>query len=204
MADPSSRPTSPRRAATRARLLEGARQVIAEQGVRGASVEAICDAAGFTRGAFYSNFIDRDELVLALIADDHDTTLTHVEAVFASPPDDPEAIVEAILERLADVDPRQRYLTRTELTLYAVRSDAVRSDFVRLRGEFRSAFRNAIESAAAQQGIALRLDPATLVRTVEALHDGAMAQSLLEPIDLPMGSLQRAVLPRLFLDRDVD
>lgn len=194
------RPPSARRAATRARLLAGARDVIAEQGVRGASVEAICDAAGFTRGAFYSNFADRDELVLALIADDHATTLDRVEAVLADPPDEPEEIVASILERLADVDPRQRFLTRTELTLYAVRSPTVRPDFVRLREEFRSAFRHAIEEAAARRRITLLLDSDTLVRTVEAIHDGATAQSLLEPQALPMGTLQRAVLPRLFVE----
>lgn len=200
MADP--RPTSARRAATRARLLAGAREVIAEQGVRGASVEAICDAAGFTRGAFYSNFGDRDELVLALIADDHETTLASVGAVLADPPEEPEQIVAAILERLADVNPRQRYLTRAELTLYAVRTPAVRADFIRLREEFRSAFRRAVEEAAARRNLDLVLDSTTLVRTVEALHDGATAQSLIEPDALPMGSLQREVLPRLFVAAD--
>ena len=42
-------------------------RVFAERGIIGASVEEICEAAGFTRGAFYSNFADKDELVLALI-----------------------------------------------------------------------------------------------------------------------------------------
>ena len=42
-----------RRSATRARLLEGALDVFAERGFNGASVEDICERAGFTRGAFY-------------------------------------------------------------------------------------------------------------------------------------------------------
>ena len=41
--------------------------VFAEHGVEGASVEEICEAAGFTRGAFYSNFADKSALVLAMI-----------------------------------------------------------------------------------------------------------------------------------------
>jgi len=56
-----------RRSNTRARLLEGALEVFAERGFHGASVEDICERAGFTRGAFYSNFSDRSELVLAMI-----------------------------------------------------------------------------------------------------------------------------------------
>jgi AcrR family transcriptional regulator len=51
---------------TRARLLDAAAQVFAEVGLDGASVEAVCDRAGFTRGAFYSNFESKDELFLML------------------------------------------------------------------------------------------------------------------------------------------
>lgn len=52
---------------TRARLLEAAHEVFAEVGLGAASVEAICERAGFTRGAFYSNFETKDELFLALM-----------------------------------------------------------------------------------------------------------------------------------------
>ncbi|MGJ7909308.1 TetR/AcrR family transcriptional regulator, partial [Actinopolyspora sp. H202] len=60
-------PISARRARTRDRLLTAAVAVFAERGVNGASVEEICDAASFTRGAFYSNFADKSDLVLALL-----------------------------------------------------------------------------------------------------------------------------------------
>lgn len=53
---------------TRARLLEAAAEVFAELGIAGASVEAICERAGFTRGAFYSNFETKDQLFLELSA----------------------------------------------------------------------------------------------------------------------------------------
>lgn len=60
-------PITARRAQTRVRLMAAARTVFAEHSVEAASVEEICEAAGFTRGAFYSNFSDRSELVLAMI-----------------------------------------------------------------------------------------------------------------------------------------
>ncbi|MFT4136192.1 TetR/AcrR family transcriptional regulator [Microbacterium sp.] len=59
--------TSRRREQTRARLLEAAHEVFGEVGMDAASVEAICERAGFTRGAFYSNFESKDELFLALV-----------------------------------------------------------------------------------------------------------------------------------------
>jgi len=58
-------PRSRRRKATRARLLSAAAEVLSERGFHGASVEEICERAGFTRGAFYSNFAAKDDLVLA-------------------------------------------------------------------------------------------------------------------------------------------
>ena len=40
-----------------------------EQGIGGASIETIAAAAGFSRGAFYSNFKSKDELIIAMLED---------------------------------------------------------------------------------------------------------------------------------------
>jgi AcrR family transcriptional regulator len=65
---------------TRARLMEAAVEVFAEVGLDGASVETICERAGFTRGAFYSNFESKDELFLAMLARLGEEQLADVEA----------------------------------------------------------------------------------------------------------------------------
>jgi len=59
--------TRPTRDDTCDKLFEAAAQVFEEQGIGGASIEAIAAAAGFTRGAFYSNFKSKDELIIAMI-----------------------------------------------------------------------------------------------------------------------------------------
>ena len=48
--------TSPRREATRQKLLDAAALVFAEVGVDAASVESICERSCFTLCAFFSNF----------------------------------------------------------------------------------------------------------------------------------------------------
>ncbi len=58
--------TTRRREATRQKVMDAAAEVFAEVGLDAASVEAICERAGFTRGAFYSNFESKDELFLEL------------------------------------------------------------------------------------------------------------------------------------------
>jgi len=56
-----------RRAMTRTHLLEAAAVVFAEKGFHGASLDEVATAAGFTKGAVYSNFASKEDLFLALI-----------------------------------------------------------------------------------------------------------------------------------------
>jgi AcrR family transcriptional regulator len=58
-----------RREQTRRALLDAAGRVFVDRGFAGASVEAIAAEAGYTRGAFYSNFATKEELFAALLQD---------------------------------------------------------------------------------------------------------------------------------------
>ena len=59
-----------RKAKTRADLVAAARTVFLRRGFHGASLEEIAQEAGYTKGAVYSNFEDKDALYLAVL-DDH-------------------------------------------------------------------------------------------------------------------------------------
>jgi AcrR family transcriptional regulator len=74
MSAPGPRRRAPRRltrkekqAETRTRLLDAAERVFLRRGLQGSSVEEIAAEAGFTRGAFYSNFKSKDELFVELL-----------------------------------------------------------------------------------------------------------------------------------------
>lgn len=54
-------------AQTRNRLIEAARDEIAKKGFAFASVRDIADAAGYSQGAFYSNFPDKEAILLELV-----------------------------------------------------------------------------------------------------------------------------------------
>ena len=56
---------------TRQRLLEAAAVIIARKGLNGASVEDIAAHAGYTRGAFHSNFRSKADLFIELLKRDH-------------------------------------------------------------------------------------------------------------------------------------
>lgn len=55
------------RALTREKLLASAREVVAREGYEGASVDRIAEEAGFSKGAFYSNFTSKEEIILELL-----------------------------------------------------------------------------------------------------------------------------------------
>jgi AcrR family transcriptional regulator len=59
--------TRPTRGEVRDRILDAASKVFAAEGFAGATIDAIGQAAGFTKGAVYSNFGSKDELFLALV-----------------------------------------------------------------------------------------------------------------------------------------
>ncbi|BCP36313.1 hypothetical protein MINTMi198_16830 [Mycobacterium intracellulare M.i.198] len=54
--------TRPTRGEVRDRILDAASKVFAAEGFAGATIDAIGQAAGFTKGAVYSNFESKDEL----------------------------------------------------------------------------------------------------------------------------------------------
>ena len=55
------------RALTRAKLLASARELVAREGYENASVDRIAEEAGFSKGAFYSNFSSKEEIFLELL-----------------------------------------------------------------------------------------------------------------------------------------
>ena len=67
MAAPDRLSRAESQARTREALLGAAAAVFVERGLHRASVEAIAERAGFTRGAFYSNFASKQELFAELL-----------------------------------------------------------------------------------------------------------------------------------------
>src|SRR5580700_9892302 len=66
---------------TTQRLLDAAQKLIAKKGLSATSVEDIAEAAGYTRGAFYSNFSSKGDLFIELLRRDHMNTHAELNAL---------------------------------------------------------------------------------------------------------------------------
>jgi AcrR family transcriptional regulator len=78
-----------RRAMTRRHLLEAAAVVFAREGFHGATLDAVAAAAGFTKGAVYSNWRSKDDLFVAVLDDRIERQLAVVGDVLEGPGDAP-------------------------------------------------------------------------------------------------------------------
>jgi AcrR family transcriptional regulator len=111
---------------TRHRLLDAASTVIAEKGLAAASVEDIAAQAGYTRGAFYSNFEDKGSLLLALLVREQERIAAELQAMLQAEqaPEDFERAVLAYY--LAVYRNSDCFMSWIEAKLLAVRDPVFR------------------------------------------------------------------------------
>lgn len=74
-------------ARTRRLLLDSAADTFAKRGYNTATIEEISEHAGFSRGAFYANFVDKSEIFLAIVEDQQQRDFNELAERIESTPD---------------------------------------------------------------------------------------------------------------------
>jgi AcrR family transcriptional regulator len=168
-----------RRAETRARLLDAAFGVFAARGFGRASIEEVCEAGGYTRGAFYSNFDTLDELFFALYTQRSELIADRVTACLTHQPADLRELVAQVVAALT-ID-RDWVLVNTDFRLYAARTPDVADALIAHRNKLRDALAAALAPAIDRSELPASLRSAEgLARAVMAIHDGAATELLLD------------------------
>lgn len=98
-APPVSREASKQQ--TREALVTAALELFAEDGLDAPSLDAICDRAGYTRGAFYVHFPDRDALLVAVMEKVGEGFLASMFEQVTAPEDEPKRSAPAHVSVLA-------------------------------------------------------------------------------------------------------
>src|SRR4051795_8527974 len=81
---------------TRQRIVEAAAQLFEDRGFHATSVDAVAEAAGYTKGAVYSNFASKEDLFFAVYEGRVDRHLAHVGELFSQPADAGQAILRVV------------------------------------------------------------------------------------------------------------
>ncbi|GAA1971271.1 TetR/AcrR family transcriptional regulator [Microbacterium deminutum] len=82
-------------ALTRERILQAAGDVVARDGYDGASVERIAEAAGYSKGAFYSNFSSKEDVLNHLLERHAGRDVIDLSEALEGL-SEPDAIIEAV------------------------------------------------------------------------------------------------------------
>ncbi|WIX79788.1 TetR/AcrR family transcriptional regulator [Amycolatopsis carbonis] len=182
MTEPKTERVPRRRAETRRRLLDAALPVFAEEGFGRSTVEQICERAGYTRGAFYSNFASLDELFLAMWERRSAAMTEAVRATFdeltATDLPDVRAIVKHVLPAIPVDDAWFR--VSAEFTAHALRNPSLLRVMTAREDAIAEALMPLMVDLLARAGRSIP-DPVALGQALVALHDGTSAQCLVDP-----------------------
>jgi AcrR family transcriptional regulator len=171
---------------TRARLVAAAATVFARLGFAGASLEDVAEEAGLTKGAVYSNFESKDDLIKAVLHDRLDEPARAIPAQISD-----ELSIEDRAARASELFVRQMELDREaalldlEFSIYLARNPEMVPRFSEGARELRRTMARSMEEWAARDGVRLPLDPDTLVAGVFALGNGIRLARLSNPDSAP-------------------
>lgn len=181
---------SPRREATRQKLLDAAAQVFAEVGLDAASVEAVTDRAGFTRGAFYSNFESKDEMFLELagrVAFERVAAVRarvrELEALDVLKPS--PTIALEIVQQVLDItgDDRLTVLLMSEIRIHALRSPELGRAHLAQEQEMLDSVAQIIEDIAATNTLTFRVPAAQAARIMLTAWESASTRAVMAGVD---------------------
>ncbi len=190
-----SRQRRPSRAETRARLLDAAVRVFVERGIAAASVDEIAEAAGFSRGALYSNFADKDALVLALLERTSHESEKEVDDLLAAHPDPDDFIraTQAMLVAPNRRDGMHHPVLSIELMLYALRNPAARPLLKARLDRAESAIVRVVEASAENLGLAPADNRRAIAAMVVAMDDGFGLHAMIDPTRDPLEAFNVAL-----------
>jgi AcrR family transcriptional regulator len=187
-----------RREETRELVLAAAARVFAQRGFHATSLDAVAEEAGFSRGAVYYNFADKEELFLELLDRRCAERSQDLRAVFADVPEgDAEATgrqvslaaENALAAMTGDAEWRALYL---EFLAHAARDAAFRRRFAKRSEDMRGALEEVVVERTSPVADALGMEPEQLAVVIDALGIGLWAHHMLHG--------PRAVPPDLFSD----
>lgn len=171
---------------TRQELIDAAGFVFAKHGYHGASVDQVAEAAGFTKGAVYSNFRSKNDLVLALMDEYVAERQREATELFDSAADADHALRDVGKHLIGAIHTGAKW--QRLLIAYAVsgQHDPELADAMRLRRQrLRTSLAGMIERVAERHGLTLPFPPDETAMVVLALSNGFAVEDSLDPGAVP-------------------
>ena len=175
------------RGETRMRILEAARLLFARLGYAGCSVDAIAEAAGYSKGAFYSNFESKDAVFLELLRDHKMAVLGGVAGLFEG-----ESDVFVILGKVKDYFVEQEKdpcwcMLSLEFQLMAARNPSFHAQFLEMFRAERKEIAGFVAALFAKANVPPPVEAEKFAAALYALFQGVQLQGIADPESIPRG-----------------
>ena len=177
---------------TRERLLDAALEVFSRRGYYAASVDEIAAEAGYSKGAVYSNFSNKEELFLALIDRRFAKEAQGYPGIINLMNDGLKVEEGSDFKEEAMKDAIWNILM-VEFFLYAIREGNQRSELAVRIGQLRGMMENNLATLYRQMGRKPMLPIKELPWSVFSVGIGMMLQFYIDPDSLPSGVYERAL-----------
>ena len=191
---------------TRTRLVRASLDVFVEKGIDGATVDDLVTAAGFTRGAFYSNFSTKEEVFSELFASVTEELLgimrTAVEeamSLHAEAGDD--RVMVAVFEAIRPFG-RQWYLLYSDAISRSLRDDELRGRLAVQRERLRDEIGDLLMRGMTMTGERPLLAPEDLAQLLVGIFVDLMLREQMDGRDVTelaattiLGTLRAFVVP---------
>ena len=167
------------RAQTRERLIETAQHLFVSNGYGGASIRDIADKAGYSQGAFYSNFSSKEDVLLELLRRHMEAEALQLFKVMGDERQEPEQML-AELEAWASTLNRDAdwCMLSIELQLHANRSQTFAAEYQKVWDRHRSEIGGVIGQLFNKLGRTPPAAPDELAAAFMALSHGLALQRM--------------------------
>jgi AcrR family transcriptional regulator len=160
--------------------------VFGRQGIANTSLSEIAAEAGLTKGAVYSNFASKDELLLTIMEDHLIERMQDATAVFDSDLSTPDAVRAAGARLLASmVSDATWHGLLLEYWTIARHDEALLTRLATKRREVRTVVAKAIAMAADTHQVTLPITPEELTVTLMALSNGYAMERGIDESSVP-------------------
>ncbi len=184
-------PSSRRQELTRARLIQSAEKIFARDGFEAAKLEEIAANAGYTRGAFYANFKNKEDLFFALLEAEISSRIekgrNRIDQF-----EDPVAKLQALRTFILDICLDRRWsLLALEFKLFAIRHPEVKARLAAMNRRFASSRAGILRDVMQGLGRQLPASANAAGMSLAALAYGLTLEHMLDRAIMPEGDVTK-------------
>lgn len=172
---------------TRQKIVQAAEKEILRQGIHAASIRDICNAAGYSLGAFYSNYENKDELLCEIVENQTKREFAVIEDIVAVTEGlDTAEVLQKISLWLRDMHKHSVLSSLSlEFEIYAKHNPQFKKAYTKNKRLWHEQIAKALSTLFTTRGLTPKVEPLQMAIGFSALWSGLAIESEISNIKSP-------------------